>query len=109
MPHAVLLGDSIFDNQAFVRRGEPDVIHQLRGGCPRTEARRCWRWTAASRRGLAPARAPAPTEATHLVLSAGGNDALGQVSVLNETAPSRRARPRPLRCHPGSVRAERPL
>ena len=32
--HIVLLGDSIFDNGAYVRRGEPDVVRQLRARLP---------------------------------------------------------------------------
>lgn len=33
MKHIVLLGDSIFDNAAYVRSG-PDVIHQLQAKLP---------------------------------------------------------------------------
>ena len=29
MKHIVLAGDSIFDNQSYVKSGEPDVIKQL--------------------------------------------------------------------------------
>ncbi len=32
-PHVVLLGDSIFDNQAYTR-GEPDLVHHLRRVLP---------------------------------------------------------------------------
>ena len=31
MGHVVLLGDSVFDNGAYVGRGEPDVARQLSG------------------------------------------------------------------------------
>ncbi len=34
MGHIVLLGDSVFDNLAYVRPGEPDVVRQLRGLLP---------------------------------------------------------------------------
>lgn len=36
MAHLVLLGDSIFDNAAYVPGGEP-VIEQLRSRLPRTD------------------------------------------------------------------------
>ena len=29
MKHIILAGDSIFDNQSYVKSGEPDVIKQL--------------------------------------------------------------------------------
>lgn len=38
MPHVVLLGDSIFDNAAFVGGG-PDVVAQLRRGLPLIDLR----------------------------------------------------------------------
>jgi hypothetical protein len=83
MPHVVLLGDSIFDNRAYVRPGEPDVIRQVRAVLPAG-------WSASlaavdgamvedvhrQLRGL-------PEDATHLVLSAGGNDALAHVGILD--------------------------
>lgn len=31
MSHVVLLGDSVFDNGSYVRKGEPDVVEQVRG------------------------------------------------------------------------------
>lgn len=88
MPHAVLLGDSIFDNQTYVRPGEPDVIHQLRERLPDD-----WSATLLAVDGNVTADVPRqlarlPADATHLVLSVGGNDALGQMSVLNQSAPS---------------------
>ena len=87
MSHVVLLGDSIFDNRAYVAP-EPDVIAQLR-------ARLGSGWDATllavdghvtddvRTRQLA----RVPKGATHLVISVGGNDALGRSAILNE--PSR--------------------
>ncbi|HEX9036940.1 MAG TPA: SGNH/GDSL hydrolase family protein [Ktedonobacterales bacterium] len=88
MPHVVLLGDSIFDNQAYVQRGEPDVVHQLRQRTPAG-----WQATLLAVDGSVTADVPRqlarlPQDATHLVLSVGGNDALGQMGTLNETTPS---------------------
>jgi hypothetical protein len=85
MAHVVLLGDSVFDNAAYVG-GAPDVIAQLREQLPTG-----WRATLAAVdggtvAGLAQQLARIPDDATHLVISAGGNDALGYASVLG--APS---------------------
>jgi lysophospholipase L1-like esterase len=88
MNHVVLLGDSIFDNRAYVAP-QPEVIEQLR-------ARLEFGWTATllavdghvtddvrTRQILR-----VPEGATHLVISVGGNDALGSSAILNEPARS---------------------
>ena len=86
MSHIVLLGDSIFDNGVYVP-GQPDVVKQLRAMLPGG-------WTAsllavdgAVTRGVASQITRLPADATHLVVSAGGNDALGESHILG--APSR--------------------
>jgi hypothetical protein len=88
MRHVVLLGDSIFDNRVYVAP-EPDVIHQLRGKLGSG-------WTASllavdghvtddvGARQLG----RLPSDATHIVISVGGNDALGHAPILNESARS---------------------
>jgi hypothetical protein len=80
-PHIVLLGDSIFDNAAYTR-GEPDVVSHLRTMLPPQ-----WKATLAAVDGattvsMAPQIARVPADATHLVVSIGGNDALGQMDLL---------------------------
>ena len=87
MPHAVLLGDSIFDNGAYVG-GAPDVVRQLRGRLGDG-----WKATLLAVDGhvtadVARQLARLPGDATHLVVSVGGNDALGASSVLAERAGS---------------------
>ncbi len=82
MPHVVLLGDSIFDNAAYVRGG-PDVVAHLAAMLPAG-----WTATLAAVDGAVVQGVPAqlrrvPPEATHLVVSAGGNDALGHADVLD--------------------------
>jgi len=87
MAHIVLLGDSIFDNQPYVARGRA-TIDELTARLPRG-----WRATLLARDGdhardvVAQLRA-LPDTATHLVLSAGGNDALDQQSLLGAPANS---------------------
>jgi hypothetical protein len=86
--HVVLLGDSIFDNGAYVGAGEPDVIGQLRALLPGG-----WRATlnALDGAGMADIRgqiARLPADARHLVVSVGGNDALAEAGVLEEKTTS---------------------
>ncbi len=85
--HVVLLGDSVFDNKAYVA-GRPDVVAQLRGHLPGG-----WRATLAAvdgavADGVRRQLARVPADATHLVVSVGGNDALRQEGVLGEGARS---------------------
>lgn len=87
MQHIVLLGDSIFDNGAYVAGG-PDVVTQLAGLLPSG-----WRGTLAAVDGAAIDDVPrqlegVPAAATHLVISAGGNDALGHADLLDRRATS---------------------
>ena len=81
MGHVVLLGDSIFDNGRYVP-GEPDVAEQLR-----VELADDWAVTlraidGAVTRGVAAQTARLPANATYLVVSSGGNDALGASYIL---------------------------
>jgi hypothetical protein len=87
MTHVVLIGDSIFDNAAYVAGG-PDVIRQLRQCVPGN-------WQASLRAVdgavIADVRQQlerVPQDASHLVVSVGGNDALGQISILDQVARS---------------------
>ncbi len=82
MPHVVLLGDSIFDNAAYVGGG-PAVIDQLRGMLPSQ-----WQATLLAVDGATTREVPAqvrhiPNGATHLVVSMGGNDALLESELLD--------------------------
>ncbi len=85
--NVVLLGDSIFDNAAYVAGG-PDVVAQLRRALPSG-------WTASllAIDGATISDVPAqvkrvPRDATHLVVSAGGNDALAHFDLLDRRATS---------------------
>src|SRR4051795_7525328 len=86
MKHVVLLGDSVFDNATYVGGG-PDVVTQLRRRLPPG-----WRASLLAVDGsviasIAQQLARLPADASHLVISVGGNDALGYASVLD--SPSR--------------------
>jgi hypothetical protein len=85
MKHVVLLGDSIFDNKAYVGAG-PDVAAQLRETLPAG-----WRVTLCAVDGAVAGDVrrqlgTVPQDATHLIVSAGGNDALQHEHVLREWA-----------------------
>jgi hypothetical protein len=83
MNHVVLLGDSIFDNAAYVAGG-PDVVRQLREILTAG-----WRATLNALDGamiadVAQQMRRVPADASHLVLSVGGNDALGEAALLDQ-------------------------
>src|SRR5262245_11813926 len=83
MGHVVLLGDSIFDNASYVP-DRPPVIEQLRQSLPVS-----WQATLLAVDGHITSDVEAqfeglPPDATHLVVSAGGNDALGESAILAE-------------------------
>lgn len=86
MNHVVLLGDSILDNGAYVAGGS-SLVDQLR-----CRLSRDWRVTLLARDGaiasdVARQLDQLPPDATHLVVSAGGNDALESTQILNSPAP----------------------
>ena len=83
MGQVVLLGDSIFDNARYVPDRLP-VIDQVRSSLP-------WNWRAtllavdgSITRDVPNQAGDRPADTTHLFVSAGGNDALGECSILNE-------------------------
>jgi hypothetical protein len=87
MPHVVLLGDSIFDNGAYTQGG-PEVVSQLRPLLPGG-----WSATLLAVDGARADDVPQqltrlPLDASHLVLSAGGNDALAHTDLLEGPAAS---------------------
>jgi hypothetical protein len=85
--HIVLLGDSILDNASYVPGSRPAVIDQVRSRLPRG-----WSATLLARDGsvmgdvVRRQLAGIPGDASHLVLSAGGNDVLEQIRILHEPA-----------------------
>jgi lysophospholipase L1-like esterase len=87
MTHIVLLGDSVFDNASYVGGGA-DVVTHLRALAPEG-----WRATLKAVDGsvvnhVAWQLETLPDDATHLVVSAGGNDAIVNAGILGEFAES---------------------
>jgi GDSL-like lipase/acylhydrolase family protein len=87
MKHIVLLGDSVFDNKAYVNGGL-DVLAQVRRQIPAG-----WKATLRAVDGsvVENVRNQAldlPDDATHLVVSAGGNDAILNAGILQQKVAS---------------------
>ena len=85
MNHLVLLGDSIFDNRAYVAGG-PAVIDQVQQAVPAD-----WRASLLAVDGDTSVQVPdqlkkLPSDCTHLALSAGGNDAIGCLDMMGAPA-----------------------
>ena len=72
--HIVLLGDSILDNGAYVGNG-PDVIEQLGNRLPLGSRATLQAIDGSLTSGVRLQLKIAPEDATHYVISAGGNDA----------------------------------
>lgn len=85
MNHLVLLGDSIFDNRAYVAGG-PAVIDQVQNSVPSD-----WKASLLAVDGNTSVQVSdqlkqLPSDCTHLVLSAGGNDAIGCLDFMSTPA-----------------------
>jgi hypothetical protein len=87
MNHICLLGDSIFDNGAYVGAG-PDVARQLRERVPGDCRVTLLAVDGAVMADVTRQISRIPEDATHLVLSVGGNDALGQIGSVDLPARS---------------------
>jgi hypothetical protein len=87
MSHVVLLGDSIFDNAVYVP-GQPDVIQQMRAELPKE-----WSASLLARDGavtpdIGNQPQKLPSDASYLVISGGGNDALNAAHMLFDNVQS---------------------
>jgi lysophospholipase L1-like esterase len=87
MNHVALLGDSIFDNASYVN-GKPDVIARLRSHLPPNWKASLLAVDGATTQGIPSQLARLPRDASHLVMSIGGNDALMRQGILDQPAGS---------------------
>jgi hypothetical protein len=85
--HVVLLGDSVFDNAAYVA-GAPDVVRQVRRRLPLGMGATLAAVDGSKMGDVYQQLKRVPQDATHLVLSVGGNDALGHSEYLDAPARS---------------------
>lgn len=87
MSHVVLLGDSIFDNAAYTG-GAPDVVRQVRRRLPHGSKATLRAVDGGTTADVREQLRHLPADATHLIVSAGGNDALGFIDFLGAPARS---------------------
>ena len=87
MNHIVLLGDSIFDNAAYIDRG-PDVIRQLNAILPSDFKATLLAVDGSVTTDVITQIPKIPASATHLIVSAGGNDGLSRADILQRPAGS---------------------
>jgi lysophospholipase L1-like esterase len=87
LAHIVLLGDSIFDNAAYTS-GAPDVVRQVRQGLPHGSKATLRAVDGGTTGDVREQLRRLPADATHLIVSAGGNDALGYIDFLGAPAQS---------------------
>ena len=85
MGHVVLIGDSVFDNAAYVKGGSP-IQQQLQAMLPSD-----WKVTLLAVDGCLTKEvlaqlAKLPRAVSHVVVSTGGNDALQNLDILTEAA-----------------------
>jgi lysophospholipase L1-like esterase len=83
----VLLGDSVFDNAAYVG-SDPDVRQQLEAVLPKGARASLLARDGAVMADVVSQLRRLPADATHVVVSVGGNDALGASAILEEGASS---------------------
>jgi lysophospholipase L1-like esterase len=88
LKHVILLGDSIFDNAAYVGNA-PDVVRQVCQRLPHHGSTATLRAVdGGTTEDVREQLQHLPADATHLIVSAGGNDALGYVDFLGTPAKS---------------------
>lgn len=85
LPHLVLLGDSIFDNAHYVGK-DLDVLAHLRRYLPHDWQATLLAIDGSTSQELFRQVQNIPTDATHLILSSGGNDAIREQPILQESA-----------------------
>ena len=84
MSHIILLGDSIFDNKNYVGSDEPDVTQQIKNKLNENSKITRLAIDGDVTDGVKGQLRSLPDDATHLFLSVGGNDALGDIGILRE-------------------------
>jgi hypothetical protein len=87
MTHIILLGDSIFDNARYTEDG-PDVILQVRQLLPADWRASLLAVDGSTTENVSSQVQRVPSDASHLILSVGGNDALMNSGILHSPASS---------------------
>ena len=84
MKHIILAGDSIFDNSAYINNTELDVAAQVKSVMGKNDRVTLLAVDGDVTSGVKTQLERLPEDATHLIISAGGNDALGILHELTE-------------------------
>ena len=84
MKHVVLLGDSIFDNKSYIMPGEDDVPNQLKSILCQNERVTHLAYDGSIIKDINNQLSRIPKDATHLVVSVGGNDALSHLDLFRK-------------------------
>jgi lysophospholipase L1-like esterase len=85
--HIVLAGDSIFDNGSYVP-GQPDVAQQLRNQLGENSNVTLLAIDGDVTKGVHNQLTQLPEDTSHLFISVGGNDALGQLHIFTDPVSS---------------------
>lgn len=83
--HVVLLGDSILDNKLHVQPGEPDVQAQIKVLLSAADRATLLAVDGSSTHDVIAQLARLPADATHLIVSMGGNDILGFMALMGDS------------------------
>ncbi len=83
MVHIILCGDSIFDNQRYIQPGELNVTNQVRSLLLPGPQVTGLALDGEVTNGISRQLQSLPEDATHLVISIGGNDALGHLDLFS--------------------------
>jgi hypothetical protein len=83
MAHLILLGDSIFDNARYVPE-RPPVIEQVRQRLPAGDKATLLAIDGHTTTDVPRQFEGLPADSTHLFISVGGNDALGEIGIMGE-------------------------
>lgn len=86
MKHIILAGDSIFDNSAYISNIEPDVAAQVKSTMGKNDKVTLLAVDGDVTSGVKRQLEKLPEDATHLIISVGGNDALGVLHELTKPA-----------------------
>lgn len=87
MAHIILLGDSIFDNAVYTGGG-PDVVSQVQELLPPGSRATLLAVDGSTTQDVCSQVEKIPSDATHLVLSVGGNDAIMNSDLLLKASAS---------------------
>jgi len=88
MSHVVLAGDSIFDNRSYIGAGEPPVVEQVNALLPAGSHASLLATDGSVTPDVRVHLLHLPQDASHIVVSVGGNDALGHMDILTQRAQS---------------------